>query len=110
MKQTADAIIIGTGVIGVAIAFELSKLGYRTLSLDRNTQAGHGSTAGSCACIRMHYSTFDGTALAWEGYHYWRDWTEYLGAKSDSQLSRFVETGCLVMKTEQNGYLEKHAQ
>ncbi len=110
MKQTADAIIIGTGVIGAAIAFELSRLGYRTLSLDRNTQAGHGSTAGSCACIRMHYSTFDGTALAWEGYHYWRDWAEYLNAKSDSQLSRFVETGCLVMKTKQNGYLEKHVQ
>ena len=64
-----DAIIIGTGVIGAAIAFELSKAGWRTLSLDRNAQVGHGSTAGSCAIIRMHYSTFDGTAFAWEGYH-----------------------------------------
>ncbi|NOD97310.1 FAD-dependent oxidoreductase [Ruegeria sp. HKCCD6228] len=103
-----DAIIIGTGVIGAAIAFEMSKAGWKTLSLDRNSQVGHGSTAGSCAIIRMHYSTFDGTALAWEGYHYWRDWAAYLGLPEDANLAQFRETGCLVMKTEANGMLEKH--
>ena len=108
MNKTADAIIIGAGVIGAAVAFEMAKRGMRTLTLDRNTLAGHGSTAGSCACIRMHYSTFDGTAFAWEGYHYWRDWADYLQVSADTPLSRLVETGCLVMKTEQNGYLVKH--
>lgn len=110
MKETADVIIIGAGVIGAAIAFELSKTGYKTLTLDRNKQVGHGSTAGSCACIRMHYSTFDGTALAWEGYHYWRDWQEYLGLDSGTPLSRFVQTGCLVMKSDANGHLKKHME
>ena len=108
MTQTADAIIIGAGVIGAAVAFELSKLGWKTLSLDRNAQAGHGSTSGSCAIIRMHYSTFDGTAFAWEGYHYWRDWADYLEAQDPNGLARFLEVGCLVMKTEANGQLEKH--
>ncbi len=103
-----DAIIIGTGVIGAAVAFELAKSGWKTLSLDRNAQVGHGSTAGSCAIIRMHYSTFDGTAFAWEGYHYWRDWAEYLGLPADADIAQFRETGCLVMKTEANGFLEKH--
>ncbi|MCU9837746.1 FAD-binding oxidoreductase [Ruegeria sp. WL0004] len=103
-----DAIIIGTGVIGAAIAFEMAKAGWKTLSLDRNAQVGHGSTAGSCAIIRMHYSTFDGTAFAWEGYHYWRDWAVYLGLPSDVPLAQFRQTGCLVMKTEANGNLEKH--
>ncbi|MGV6804873.1 MAG: NAD(P)/FAD-dependent oxidoreductase [Ruegeria sp.] len=105
-----DAIIIGTGVIGAAIAFEMSKAGWKTLSLDRNTQVGHGSTAGSCAIIRMHYSTFDGTAFAWEGYHYWRDWDEYLGLPAGTDLAQFRQTGCLVMKTEANGFLDKHKQ
>ena len=54
MSNPIDAIIIGTGVIGTATAFEMAKAGYKTLSLDRNTQIGHGSTAGSCAIIRMH--------------------------------------------------------
>ncbi len=103
-----DAIIIGTGVIGAAIAFEMSKAGWKTLSLDRNAQVGHGSTAGSCAIIRMHYSTLDGTAFAWEGYHYWRDWANYLGLPDTADLAQFRETGCLVVKTESNGFLEKH--
>ena len=106
--SASDAIIIGTGVIGAAVAFEMAKAGRKILSLDRNAQAGHGSTAGSCAIIRMHYSTFDGTAFAWEGYHYWRDWSEYLGLPAGADLAQFRETGCLVMKTPANGFLEKH--
>lgn len=108
MTETVDAIIIGTGVIGTAVAYEMAKAGWKTLSLDRNTQIGHGSTAGSCAIIRMHYSTLDGTAFAWEGYHYWRDWREYLGAPDDETLAEFKECGCLVMKTPENGFMEKH--
>ncbi len=108
MSNSPDAIIIGTGVIGTSIAFELSKAGFKTLSVDRNSQIGHGSTAGSCAIIRMHYSTLDGTAFAWEGYHYWRDWSEYLDLPSDEPLAKFKECGCLVIQTEENGFLEKH--
>ncbi len=108
MTRTADAIVIGTGVIGSAIALELARQGRRVLSIDRNRQVGHGSTAGSCAIIRMHYSTFDGTALAWEGYHYWRDWATYLDLPAGTPLAEFRETGCLVMRTEANGHLEKH--
>ncbi|MEE9376245.1 MAG: FAD-dependent oxidoreductase [Rhizobiaceae bacterium] len=110
MIETADVIIIGTGVIGTAIAFELAKAGYKTLSVDRNSQIGHGSTSGSCAIIRTHYSTFDGTMFAWEAYHYWRDWADYLGLPSGHDLAKYRETGCLVFKTEANGYLEKHIE
>ena len=107
---TTDAIVIGTGVIGTAVAYELCKLGIRTLSLDRNSQIGHGSTAGSCAIIRMHYSTREGTAFAWEGYHYWRDWPEYLGLPATETLAQFKECGCLVMQTDANGMLVNHVE
>ena len=109
-SRTADAIIIGTGVIGTAIAYEMAKKGYKTLSVDRNNQIGHGSTAGSCAIIRMHYSTYDGTAFAWEGYHYWRDWQDYLEEANAQTLATFREVGCLVMKTEANNHLIKHIE
>lgn len=108
MDQSTEVLIIGTGVIGTAIAFEMSKAGWKTLSLDRNTQVGHGSTAGSCAIIRMHYSTFDGTAFAWEGYHYWRDWAAYLDLPKDAQLAQFKQSGCLVIKTKSNDNMAKH--
>ena len=108
MSRTADAIIIGAGVIGTAIALELNRIGFRTISIDKNHAAGHGPTSGSCAIIRVHYSTFDGTAFAFEGYHYWRDWAEYLGASDPRGTAEFRETGCLVMRTELNGHLNKH--
>ena len=103
-----DALIIGAGIIGAATAFELAKLGYRTLNVDKLPAAGYGPTSSSCAIIRVHYSTFDGTALAWEGYHYWHDWAKYLETGDERGLAKFIECGCLVMKTELNDHLAKH--
>ena len=108
MARTADAVIIGAGVIGAATAFEMTKLGYKTLNVDANAEAGHGSTSGSCAVIRVHYSTLEGTALAYEAYHYWRDWTDYLEVGDERGLSEFLELGCLVIKTDQNDELRRH--
>ena len=103
-----DGVVIGAGIIGAATAFELAKLGYRTLNVDRLPAAGYGPTSASCAIIRVHYSTFDGIALAWEGYHYWHDWAKYLETDDERGLAKFIECGCLVMQTELNDHLSKH--
>ena len=108
MTEQVDAIIIGAGIIGAATAFELAKNGVKTLSIDKNPAAGYGPTAASCAIIRVHYSTFEGTAFAYEGYYYWRDWADYVGVEDERGLAEFRENGCLVMQTSENGYLEKH--
>ena len=108
MIRTADAVIVGAGVIGTAIALELARRGWRTASVDRNAVAGYGPTSGSCAIIRVHYSTSNGTAVAWEGYHYWKNWNDYLGVSDPRGMAEFRETGCLVMQTEDNRYLEGH--
>jgi sarcosine oxidase subunit beta len=108
MTQTTDAVIIGSGVIGAAVAFELSKAGYRTLSIDKNPAAGYGPTSGSCAIIRVHYSTLEGTALAYEGYFYWRDWADYIGVTDERGMAEFREVGCLVMRTRQNDHMSRH--
>ena len=63
MNNTYDAIIIGAGVIGSAINFELSKKGWKTLNIDKNPESGYGSTSASCAIIRVHYSTL--MAVLW---------------------------------------------
>jgi len=104
---TADVIVIGAGIIGTAVALELAKAGRKTLCVDRAPKAGYGSTSSSCAIIRVHYSTLEGTAFAFDAYHDWENWSGYLGSNlpTDLEASRFHETGCLVMKTEGNGYL-----
>ena len=35
MKKNYTAIIIGSGIIGCSIAFELSKKGWKTLNIDK---------------------------------------------------------------------------
>ena len=45
MAENYDAIVIGAGVIGAAVGFELSKKGYKTLNVDKLPAAGHGSSA-----------------------------------------------------------------
>ena len=106
MDNTYDAVIIGAGIIGCCTAFELSKMGYKTLNLDKLPAAGYGSTSNSCAIIRFHYSTPDGVAMAREGYYYWLDWPKYLETRDDRGLSVYRNTGALVIKTESNKYLK----
>ncbi len=108
MADTADVIVIGAGVIGAAVAYELAKAGRKVVSLDAKGAAGHGSTAGSCAIIRVHYSTLEGCAMAWDGFHDWDGWRDYLAAPAAETLAEFKQTGCLVMKTEANNQLSKH--
>jgi sarcosine oxidase subunit beta len=40
-NERYDAIIVGAGVIGSAIAFELAKKGWRTLNVDKLPAAGY---------------------------------------------------------------------
>lgn len=106
MSKNYDAVIIGAGIIGACTAFEMAKKGYRTLSIDKLPEAGYGSTSGSCAIIRTYYSAFETCAIAFEGWHYWKNWNEYIGVNDDFGMITYHDTGCLVMKTETNKQLK----
>lgn len=106
MNQKPDAIIIGAGVIGCAIAFEMNKRGYKTLNIDKLPAAGFGSTSNSCAIVRFHYSTLDGARMAFENYFYWKDWENYIGPVDDRGYAKYVECGFVILRnndpSEQN--------
>ncbi|MFV1991363.1 MAG: FAD-dependent oxidoreductase, partial [Acidimicrobiales bacterium] len=95
MTERYDAIIIGTGIIGAATAFELAKLGYTTLNIDKLPAAGYGSTSNTCAIVRASYSTWDGVAMAYEGFSYWNDWENYIGVPDESGLAKYIACGTL---------------
>ncbi|OGR27993.1 MAG: FAD-binding oxidoreductase [Desulfobacterales bacterium RIFOXYA12_FULL_46_15] len=107
MEKKYDVIIIGAGIIGACTGFEMAKKGLTVLNVDKLPEAGYGSTSGSCAIIRLHYSTPDGVAMAREGYYYWLDWPKYLGTVDETGLVKYINTGALVIKTEKNHYLKK---
>ena len=102
MDHDYDAIVIGAGIIGVCTGLELARRGYRTLNIDKQRAAGSGSTSNTCAIIRLHYSTPDGCAMARESYYYWVDWGRYLGVPDELGHAKYVNTGCLVVKSDRN--------
>jgi len=102
MSKKYDAIIIGAGIIGCCLSFELAKKGCKTLNVDKLPAAGYGSTSNSCAIIRLHYSTPEGVTMAREGFYYWIDWPKYLQADDEYGLVKYINTGALVIKTTRN--------
>ncbi len=106
-NERYDVIVIGAGVIGAAVGYELARRGRRTLNIDKLPAAGYGSTSNSCAIIRFSYSTYDGVAMSWEGQHYWANWRDHLGGDVDERgLARFIRCGTALLK-KPGGHHEK---
>ena len=100
MARATDAVVVGAGVIGNSIAYELAARGYRVMVLDKEGGSGFGSTSASSAVIRFNYSTFDGMAAAWEAAHCWRNWPEHLGGVVTTDLARFHECGMVFLDVD----------
>ncbi len=110
--QRVDAVIIGAGVIGCGIAFEMSRRGLRTLSVDKLPAAGYGPTSASCAIVRFSYSTLAGVAMSYEGLRYWENWADYLGVSADDPvdeagLIRYEPCGTVLLKNPGGGHADK---
>jgi glycine/D-amino acid oxidase-like deaminating enzyme len=107
--RPADVVVIGAGVIGSAIALELSRDDHRVVVVDKAGGVGHGSTSASSAIVRFNYSTWAGVALAWESLHAWQDWAAHLDGRGGEALAAFRRTGMLVVPTDATRLIETTA-
>ena len=92
MKQTADIVIIGGGVMGCSILYHLARLGVPNSLLLEMDVLGSGSTGRSQAICRMHYSNPVTASMAWESLKVFADFGDAVGGTSG-----FVKTGYLVV-------------
>lgn len=97
--RTADAVVIGAGVIGSSVAFELARGGRQVVVVDKGPGPGAGSTSASSAIIRFSYSTRDAILTSWEAAHQWWDWERHLGCVDPDGMCRFIKTGNLIFRT-----------
>ena len=97
MKSTADVVIIGGGVIGASILFNLGRLGVTDTLLVEKDLLGSGSTGRSQTICRMHYSNPVTATMAWESLGIFSHFGEVVGGESG-----FVETGYLVVVNEED--------
>ncbi len=88
------SLVIGAGVVGCSVALELRRTGWDVEVVDKNGDAGHGSTSASCGIVRRFYSQPGMIAMAHEAASIWDDWAGYLGPIDDG-LARFHRPGML---------------
>ena len=97
MKSTADVVIVGGGVIGASILFNLGRMGVTDTLLLEKDVLGSGSTGRSQAICRMHYSNPVTATMAWESLGIFTNFSEVVGGESG-----FVETGYLVIVNQED--------
>jgi glycine/D-amino acid oxidase-like deaminating enzyme len=98
-RSSADAVVIGAGVIGAAVAFELGRSGRSVVCVDKGPAPGAGSTSASSSIIRFSYSTPDAVLTSWEAAAMWRSWGAHLGVDDPDGMARFVPAGNLILCT-----------
>ena len=92
MRETADIVIIGGGIMGCSMLYHLARKGAtRALLLEREV-LGAGSTGRSQAICRMHYSNPITAALAWNSLQVYANFDDRVGGDAG-----FVKTGYLVV-------------
>ena len=88
MAATADAVIVGGGVMGCSILYNLAARGMVKVVLTERDVLASGSTGRSQAILRMHYSNEVTTRMAWESLKVFRDFVGVVGSPSG-----YVRTG-----------------
>ena len=91
MISTASTVIIGGGVMGCSIAYNLSARGVTGILLLERDVLGAGATGRSTALVHTHYSTQVLAGMAWHSLQVFRDFNEVVGSRCG-----FTETGHLV--------------
>ena len=91
MTLTAEVVIIGGGVMGCSIAYNLAARGMTNVLLLERDVLGSGSTGRSTASVHTHYSTEVLARMAYRSLQVFRNFDDVVGGECG-----FTETGHLV--------------
>lgn len=106
LPKTADIVILGAGVMGASIAFQLAKRKAGQVVVVDKDHVGHGGSGRSSALIRMHYTYAPEVQLALLSLKIFQNWKDVVGEPGDFRRTGFVrivaphETGRLRANVE----------
>ena len=95
MKERAEAVVIGGGVMGCSILYHLAARGMTDALLLEREALGSGSTGRSSGAVRMHYSTEVHARMAWHSVQVFRDFDNIVGGQCG-----YTNTGYLVFAND----------
>jgi sarcosine oxidase subunit beta len=79
VKSTAEAVIVGAGIMGCAIAEALAARGMTDIVVLERDQIGRGATADAAGGVRQQFSTATNIQLAQESVRVWETFPERFG-------------------------------
>jgi sarcosine oxidase subunit beta len=89
--QSADVVIIGGGIVGSSIAYQLTRAGCRNvLVLERETHQGKGSTGKSMGGVRAQFSTPVNIRMSLYSIPFFRAFDEALGHPSGYRAQGYL--------------------
>ncbi len=96
MVLSADVVIVGGGIVGSSIAYQLTKAGCRdVVVLERESHQGKGSTGKSMGGVRAQFSTTASIQMSLYSIPFFRDFEQVMGYPSG-----YRSQGYLFMATE----------
>jgi len=90
--ETADVVVVGAGLFGTSIAFQLASRGAGSIVLLERDTVGAGDSGLSFSMVRRHYSNEAPARLAMRGVELIKRWPEAVGAGD----AGYVATGYLL--------------
>jgi sarcosine oxidase subunit beta len=99
MAESADVVIIGSGIVGSSVAYHLTEMGCRdVLVVEREAHQGKGSTGKSMGGVRAQFSTPVNIQMSLYSINFFSEFEERVGHPAD-----YRPHGYLFVATE-----EKH--
>src|SRR3970040_396693 len=83
MTRTAEVVVVGAGIIGASIAFQLARHGVgNVIALDKGRRPSEGSTGASSSIVRCRYTHPEVVRLAYHGQESYGNWPAFTGLES----------------------------
>ena len=89
-----DAIVIGAGVIGTSVAYNLAAMGAKRVLVLERDQIGAGTTSQSSGILRTHYSVIENVVLAQQSWAVFKDFAAHL--QDEDASAGLVRCGYLI--------------
>ncbi len=93
-----DAIVIGAGVVGTSVSWNLAALGCKRVLVIERAQIGAGTTSQSSGILRTHYSVVENIELAQRSWSVFERFAEHL--QDEDASAGLVPCGYLIAAPE----------
>jgi sarcosine oxidase subunit beta len=98
---SCDILVIGAGVVGCSVAFQLAALGAGRVTVLERRQVGAGTTAQSSGILRTHYSVPENVELARRSWAVFERLPQVL--EDDEASAGLVRCGYLIVAPAEGG-------